>query len=146
MLKSENSLSKQATKDLEEAIYLLFVKASTLPVWLAKYRPTPEATGTTVVSTLGLEMTESKGKQLVEFMFQVDVYCSEAEGISMEEIEYIDHMLKQLKKEKLEINGLRLKKYDMRQVVDNRKSYKMAPEGFERVMMWGVIVLAGSLI
>jgi hypothetical protein len=137
--------TKQYERTIEEAIYLLFVKASTLPVWLAKYRPTPEATGTTVVSTLGLEVTESKGKQLVELMFQVDVYCSEAEGISMEEIEYIDHMLKQAKKEKLEINGLLLKNYEMEQIVDDRKFYKMAPDGFERVMMWGRLALRGSL-
>lgn len=132
-------LSKQDERELEEAIYLLFVKVSTLPVWLFKFKPTLEATGTTRISILSMEMLEKKSKQLARITFQVDVYCSEEEGISMEEIEYIDHMLKSARKEKLIVNSYKFVEYEINSIVDNRGVYKMAADGFERVMMWGVI-------
>lgn len=132
-------LSKQDERELEETIYLLFVKVSTLPVWLFKFKPILEAAGTTLISILNVDVLKEKGKGLVSVMFQVDVYCSEEEGISMEEIEYIKHMLKSACEEKLIVNSCKLVECKINSIVDNRGAYKMAPDGFERVMMWGVL-------
>lgn len=183
---------KQASTELEEAVYLLFVKTSTLPVGLAKFRPQPEPTGTTIVSLMSAKVVEGeelyraiasygdliksmgfKGTygdvsesgyqrevshlfqkrqchpqdcEFSELMFQVDVYCSKQEGVSMEEVEYIIHMVKEAHVENPALNGYRLFLYRFEQIQDKRGAYKMAPEGFERVMVWGTLLMSRDLI
>lgn len=132
-------LSKQDERELEEAIYLLFVKVSTLPVWFHKYKPTLEAMGTVIISIMNIDCAESKGKMIYEVMFQADVYCSEEEAVSMEEAEYIVHMLKESYKERLIVSGYKFNKCNIEGIFDRRGHYKMAPHGFERVMTWGRI-------
>lgn len=185
---SSYSSPKQPSREFEEAIYLLFVKTSTLPVWLSKFRPEPEPTGTTIISlistkivegeelysaiaiynkltwSMGLRgtygsITEAGYQQEVGRLFQmrqchpqdcefsevslqVDVYCSKEEGICLDEINYIKHMVGEAHKENPDLDGYRLFLFRFGEVQDRRNAYKMAPKGFERALVTCHLLMA----
>jgi hypothetical protein len=59
-----SSIKKDLTRGLEEAIYLLLVKASTFPVWLSKFNPRLERSGTVIVNIF--TATELSGESLYQ--------------------------------------------------------------------------------
>ncbi len=135
---------KEASKEVKEAIYLLFVKASTLPVFVRKGCFDDRQEGLAVINgflvypledreCLKLQRRYPRYKEGMSVWVQLDVYCAEGEGNGFDEIDYIKHMIKEAKKENINLNGFRLAGCQFDDTQDRRGQYKMAPDGFERV-------------
>ena len=135
---------KEASKEIKEAIYLLFVKASTLPVFIKKGCFDSMQEGLAVINGLLVYPLDDSERLKVQRRFpsckeslsvwvQLDVYCAEGGGIGIDEVDYIKHMIKEAKKENINLNGFRLTGCQFDDTQDRRGHFKMAPDGFERV-------------
>lgn len=135
---------KEASKEVKEAIYLLFVKASTLPVFIKKGCFDSMQEGLAVINGLLVYPLDDSERAKVQRRYphtkesmsvwvQLDVYCAEGEGIGIDEIDYIKHMIKGAKKENINLNGFRLAGCQFDDTQDRRGHFKAAPDGFERV-------------
>jgi len=135
---------KEASKEVKEAIYLLFVKASTLPVFIKKGCFDIKQEGLAVVGGLLVSPLDDRerakvqrryphAKESMSVWVQLDVYCAEGEGIGFDEIEYIKHTIKKAKKENINLNSFRLAGCQFDDTQDRRGHFKAAPDGFERV-------------
>ena len=71
-------------------------------------------------------------KESMSVWVQLDVYCAEGGGIGIDEVDYIKHMIKEAKKENINLNGFRLTGCQFDDTQDRRGHFKMAPDGFER--------------
>lgn len=168
-------------RESEEVVYLLFVKAATLPVWLWKFRPDLESAGTIILSAFNngilegedlyqeamtfenwptgtikpryWEFTSKKFShefstlyksrgcypmdcEFVSLFIQLDIYCSNEESIALDEAEYIKFRVLDIYQE----NPVIAERYHVF-LIDYSESrnvsgvYKMAPQGFERVVV-----------
>lgn len=146
-------LPKTASKELTEALYLLFVKTSTLPVFVERGCFDRSQEGLTVISGVfvlplddrertRLQRRHPQAKDYSSVAVQLDVYCADGEGIGLDEIEYITHMVGETKKESPDLNGFRLVETSFDDIRDLRGHLKAAPKGFERVMVMCHLTMA----
>jgi len=76
-----------------------------------------------------------------ELTMQVDLYCSIEENAALDEAAYLRHQLHEFFLQNELVGTSRLFLYDWTRQEDFTDGYKMAPEGFQRVMMnfWCVV-------